>query len=558
MRARYFRIAVVLLFLPILVRVVKYQVLEHPRLYQESLRNYIKSLKLEPVRGEILDRHGIPIASYKPQFKVSIIPAKMTDEEWALLSQGLHLQTPRDSFAGAAFVTLKSGLSIEQVTFLEERTDRLPWVFVSPTTIRYYPFGGPFFHGIGYIGRVTAADLRRGYDVDDYRGKSGLERVFEDVLRGQKGARFLATDAHGRITKLDPIPPIPPKSGQDLHTTLDIALQLYADTLFQPYTAGAVVMMDLRDGGLLVLYSKPYVDPNRMVRGLTAEEWRALVRDSTHPLLNRAVSGRYPPGSTLKPLIGAIALDLGLISPTEKLAPCTGRFAYGDRIWRCWYIYGHGRLNLYQAIQHSCDVYFYQVGLRIGLRRLLRILNRLPLTDAWLPLNEMRSGFIPTLNWYRRTYGRYGFSEGAVLNLAIGQGEILLTPLDLTVMTALLAKGPEPVPAPHLIQERETAWLTLPFANWVFPVIRKAMRRVVEKGTGQAAKVQGIPVAGKTGTAQNPHGEDHSLFIAFAPADDPEVAITVVVENAGHGGEIAAPIAGKLLQRYFQLEGRIP
>ncbi len=548
---RVVQVLLVVTFLPLLGQLFRIQILQHEQLKREALRNFVKVLTLIPSRGTIYDRHRVPLAHYRPGFKVSIVPEKLSDAEWDTLRRILHLQIPRDSLRGVGFITLKSDLSLETVTALEERADLLPWVIVSPTLIRYYPFGTAFFHPVGYIGRVNRREVEtRGYSPDDYVGRMGLERAYEDSLHGTPGVRFVAVDARGRLTRLDPRSPIPPQSGNDLVTTLDASLQLAVDSLVADTMRAAVVMLAVQTGEILVLYSHPAVDPNWFVTGIPVALWDSIRTSPAHPLLNRSVAGRYPPGSTLKPLVGLMGLDLHLITPYERLVTCTGRFPYGNRVWLCWYRPGHGRVNLYQGIAHSCDVYFYALGLKIGLRRFLTLLNSLPLRGPWIRLPEARRGLVPTYEWYRKTYGRYGVTEGLVLNLAIGQGELSLTPLEVATLTGLIAARGT-MPAPHLLKDPPRLdTLHLPFAPETYPVIHRAMRQVVTQGTGQAANLREITVAGKTGTAQNPHGKDHAWFVAFAPYEQPEVALVVLVEHGGHGGSTAAPLAAEILKRY--------
>ncbi len=538
-------------FVPLLGQLFRIQILQHRQLQQESLRNFVKVLTLIPSRGTIYDRNGIPLAHYRPGFKVSIVPERVGPAEWDTLRRLLHLEIPRDSLRGVGFITLKSDLSLETVTALEERADLLSWVIVSPTLIRYYPYGQAFFHPVGYIGRVNRREVEAGgYSPDDFVGRMGLEKAYEDSLHGTPGLRFVAVDARGRLTRLDPRPPIPPQSGNDLITTLDAPLQLAVDSLVPDTMQAAVVMLDLRTGDVLVLYAHPAVDPNWFVTGIPFALWDSIRTAPTHPLLNRAVAGRYPPGSTLKPLVALMALDLHLVTPNERLVNCTGRFPFGNRVWLCWLKTGHGRVNLYDAIAHSCDVYFYALGLKIGLRRFLTLLNDLPLRGPWLHLPEARSGFVPTYGWYRKAYGPYGVTEGLVLNLAIGQGELSLTPLEVATLTGLIARRGQ-MPAPHLLKDPpKLDTLRLPFAPEFYDVIHRAMRQVVTRGTAPLADIPEITVAGKTGTAQNPHGEDHAWFVAFAPYEEPEVALAVLVEHGGHGGSTAAPLAAEILKRY--------
>ncbi len=538
-------------FVPLLGQLFRIQILQHQKLREESLRNFVKVLTLIPSRGTIYDRNGLPLAHYRPGFKVSIVPEKVGPAEWDTLRRLLNLEIPRDSLRGVGFVTLKSDLSLETVTALEERADLLSWVIVSPTLIRYYPYGAAFFHPVGYIGRVNQREVETlGLSPDDFVGRMGLEKQYEDSLHGTPGLRFVAVDARGRFTRLDPRPPIPPQRGNDLVTTLDAPLQLAVDSLVSDTMQAAVVLLDLRTGEILVLYAHPAVDPNLFVTGIPFSLWNQIRQDPAHPLLNRAVAGRYPPGSTLKPLVALMGLDLHLVTPDERLVYCTGRYAFGNRVWLCWLKTGHGWMNLYDGIAHSCDVYFYELGRRIGLRRFLTLLQAVPLRGPWIRLPEARRGFVPTYEWYREAYGPYGVTEGLVLNLAIGQGELSLTPLEVATLTGLIA-GRGKMPAPHLLKDSPRVdTLRLPFDPALYPVIHRAMRRVVTRGTGQAAHLEEMTVAGKTGTAQNPHGKDHAWFVAFAPYEQPEVALAVLVEHGGHGGSAAAPLAAEILKRY--------
>jgi penicillin-binding protein 2 len=321
----------------------------------------------------------------------------------------------------------------------------------------------------------------------------------------------------------------------------------------------------------LALVSKPNYDPNEFSTGISQERWTRLSEGGNYPLFNRAIQAVYPPGSTLKPLVALAGLEVGAIEPgTTFRETCDGAFQFGSRSFRCWNPNGHGTLALREAVARSCDVYFYQLGLRIGLDRLASFMRRIGVSDkSGIDLPQERKNLFPDAGWYDRRYGAGRWSRGLVLNLAIGQGEVSVTPVKLAQLTAFLANGGTIV-RPHVIRIRDLKGAPVPGASVrtdslreAVPInsrsmasARAAMEAVVndEGGTGGSAKVEGVRVAGKTGTAQNPHGNDHALFVCYAPAESPRIVVAVLVENAGHGSTAAAPIAQKVLQAFFHPE----
>jgi penicillin-binding protein 2 len=554
----------------------KIQVVDHGRLSDLARRNYIKALTVPHTRGKLLDRNGAVLADWTPEFRVSVIPEKIDSAYFHQLREVLGKGPDLDSLRlSTGYVPFAEGVDLEQVVYLEERLETYPWLTISVIPRRHYPMGSAFAHVLGYIGKVTEADMRvhPEYGRDQWIGRMGAEKAFERPLRGEDGHRFLAVSARGRIVQEDPRPMIPPVSGTNLRLTLDASLQLAADSLFESFERGACVALDPRTGDILVLYSKPAFDPNSLSRGVSEAEWDSLLTSASSPLLNRATCGLYPPGSIFKLVSAMIGVDLDRVDRDTRLAPCRGAYTFGNRTWRCWKPEGHGWVDLLEAVEVSCDVYFYQLGRDIGLETFLNELEDRGLPPRFeIDFPEIRRGFAPTMEWYDRQYGSRGYGPGNVLNLVIGQGEILMTPIEISLLTAAVAWEGQ-AESPSLLtrgrlasKEHRARKVTLGFSTEAVRIAREGMHRAVmgENATGYAARIPGLELAGKTGTAENPRGEDHSLFTCFAPYDSPEIVVTVVVENAGHGSTVAAPIAGSLLEKYFleeepeDLEARTP
>jgi len=320
------------------------------------------------------------------------------------------------------------------------------------------------------------------------------------------------------------------------------------------------VALDPRTGEVLALVSKPNYDPNEFSTGISQERWNELSQGGNYPLFNRAIQAAYPPGSTLKPFVALTGLINGDIDAGTRFSnTCTGEYRFGSRVFRCWKREGHGSLALRDAVSQSCDVYFYQLGLRAGLAELSDFMRAIGINGkTGIDLPQERRGLFPDAAWYDRRFGPGRWSRGLVLNLAIGQGECSLTPVQLAQLTALVANGGALV-RPHLVKSigaraaADSAGRDLRLPPRALRLVREAMEAAVEDphGTGGAARVDSVRVAGKTGTAQNPHGEDHALFLCFAPVEAPRIVVAVLVENAGHGGSEAAPLAQRVLQAYF-------
>ncbi len=556
---------------------LRLQLVENERYRRLAEENHVRREVRRAPRGVIRDRHGAVLADNQPSFNVVFRPfpaessARLTtDRRWleqvARLCGADTLAVQRAVRAAAATgqsATLRRNAPMDVVAAVEELRADLPGVEVVVEPLRRYPHGRLAAHLLGYAGEIGDEELARladrGYRPGDLIGRSGVERAYEDVLRGDDGHEYVVVNAMGRrVAGASVVPPTDPVPGGDLVLTVDLRLQQALEDVMGDVERGAAVALDPHDGAILALVSRPSFDPNEFARGLSNERWRELARGGGDPLLNRAVQGVYPPGSTFKVATMLAALRARAARPGTRLQPCPGGYEFGGRYFRCWERRGHGSLDLIGALAHSCDVYFYQLGLRLGLPRLEATARALGLGErTGVDLPHEKKGLVPGAAWYDQRWGAGRWRKGLLLNLAIGQGELLVTPLQLALLAAEVANGGHAV-RPHLVDPDPGGaplarpvqpGLELSDADW--GAVRTAMEKVVSEGTGGAARLAGLPVAGKTGTAQNPRGKDHALFLCYAPAARPQVALALVVENGGHGGSAAAPRAGRALHAYF-------
>lgn len=587
-RQRHFTIAVGAAFSLVLLRLFTMQVLQGPKYRELSEENRIRVEVIAAPRGEIRDRNGTLLADNVPSFTVTLDPHDKTyadapallDTTVARLGTILGVEpmllrdkVRKDGRQSFLPVRLKRNVDRETVAYVAEHESELPGVDVEFEPLRRYPMGEMASHLLGYVGEISDKELenpeRAGYLSGDLIGKMGVERQYERYLRGVAGKRFVEVNALGRkAALLGERRPVLPKRGAALTLTIDANLQRAAEQAFLPGARGAAVALDPRTGEVLALASRPNYDPNEFSTGISLARWAQLSEGGNFPLFNRAIQAAYPPGSTFKPLVALAGLMTGAIHPgTTFRETCDGAFQFGRRAFRCWNPDGHGTLALRDAMARSCDVYFYQLGIRIGLERLAAFMKTTHVAErSGIDLPQERRGLFPDAAWYDKHYGAGRWSRGLVLNLSIGQGEIGLTPIKLAQLTALLANGGTLV-RPHVIRAVEedgrpirtgilgvdTTGTPIAFPAANIASVRASMEAVVADGhgTGYAAKVDSVRVAGKTGTAQNPHGNDHALFVCFAPVEKPRIVVAVLVENAGHGSTAAAPIAQKVMQAYF-------
>ncbi|MGE5176675.1 MAG: penicillin-binding protein 2 [Hyphomicrobiales bacterium] len=588
-RGRNLTVVVTVVFSLVLLRLFTMQVLQGRKYRELSEENRIRVEIIAAPRGEIRDRKGRLLADNVPSFTVTLDPfdkayvdrpalldstvarlATILDEDPTELRDKVRKEK-RQSFVP---IRLRRNADLRSVAYVSEHAAELPGVDVESEPLRRYPYGEMASHLLGYVGEISDKEMERPeyseYLRGDLIGRMGVEREYEHYLRGEPGKRFVEVNALGRKAELlGDKRPILPVKGADLTLTIDADLQHAAESAFAPGARGAVVALDVRSGAVLALASKPNYDPNEFSTGISQARWDQLSEGGNFPLFNRAIQAAYPPGSTLKPFVALAGLLAGAIDPgTTFRETCVGTFQFGRRAFKCWiYPRGHGTLAMRDAIAQSCDVYFYQLGLRVGLERLSDFMRKIHLSErSGIDLPQERRGLFPDADWYDRRYGAGRWSRGLILNLAIGQGETSLTPVKLAQITALIANGGTLV-RPHVLEAieqngrpvtglavlRDTVETRVDIPPRIVNAVRGAMEAVIydPHGTGGNAKVDSVRVAGKTGTAQNPHGNDHALFICFAPVDDPRIAIAVLVENAGHGGTTAAPIAQKIMEAYF-------
>ncbi|MEN3027227.1 MAG: penicillin-binding protein 2 [Chlorobiota bacterium] len=535
----------------------------------------IRKVVVHPPRGIVYDRSGTPLVENVPAFSVVVIPGEFPLERTPLLASligvdSLQLRLQLDS-ARRHLATRFAPLRLVQdadfsvVAAVEEHRNNLPGVSVEVETRRTYRGPARLAHVLGYVRQVSPQHLERMgdyYRPGDPIGYTGIEASFEPFLRGEKGYRFVVVNALGqpvsafREQRYD----VPAREGFDVTLSIDARLQAVAERLLEG-RRGAIVALDPQTGEVLAMASAPDYDPEPLNRRHAGTYYAELLANPERPLFNRAIQSQYPPGSTWKPLVGLAALQDSLITEQTRIV-CSGGFFYGGRLYRCHH--AHGALTLVEALRVSCNVFFYQLGLRVGLERLHRVAALFGFgrpTGIDIP-GEYR-GILPSREFYDRRYGRRGWTEGGKLvNLGIGQGELSVTPLQMAVYAAALATGV--VRQPHLVravynkytrqlQPLAYAERPLPLRPEALELIRQGMEEAVNVagGTALAARLPGVVVCGKTGTAQNPHGNDHAWFIGFAPRQHPRIAFCVMVENAGFGGAVAAPMARQLLEAFF-------
>lgn len=560
---------------------VRLQVAQHDEFLELSKENHVRLEVLRAPRGSIYDRKGRLLADSAPSFSVVFRPFPAES-----VSRARRVETPawihriadvvgadttevrrlvKDANARGQVAVLRRNAPFAVRAAVEETRDELPGVDVVVEPLRHYPNGILAAHLLGYAGEINDEELDSltvgGYRSGDLIGRSGIERSYEEMLRGQDGAEFDVVNAAGqRVSTLSEGPPKLPVPGHDLVLSLDLDVQRALEAAMADVERGAAVAIDPRTGGVLALVSRPAFDPNEFSVGISFDRWKQLTSGGANPLLDRAIQGVYPPGSTFKVVTMMAALRTGVATPETRLAPCLGRYTFGGRSFGCWKHDGHGSLDFIGALQNSCDVYFYQIGPKLGLDRLEAGARALGLGErTGIDLPQEKKGLIPGQAWYERRWGAGHLRPGLMLNLAIGQGEILVTPIQLATMLAGVAMNGHMV-QPHVVEEvRGIGHPHRPGSSHpdvdadatTWDALHTALERVVDAGTALSARVPGLRVAGKTGTAQNPHGKDHALFVCYAPAENPTIAMAVIVENSGHGGSIAAPRAGKVLAAMF-------
>ena len=568
------------------------QVIKGSHYSQMARENQILPLSLPARRGIVKDRNDKIIATDRLCYTVSLIPSEAAEavpkrraavrikdisplvEKIArcLDTDPLSLKEKISTNWSAAYqpIKLQKDVEFNAICMIEEQNEDLPGVIYQVEPTRKYLKSGWVGHVVGYVNELNQEELAASSPPGMFRpggiiGRKGMEKQYDDFLRGKDGMVFQEVTARGKILgPLEEIKPVLPICGSDAKLTIDVDLQTAAESALVDYPRAAVVALDPRNGEILCLTSQPGLDANLFTGSLSASEWNAIKNNPFHPLLTRPIQATYPPGSTIKLLTAAIALETKLANMNTTFRPCGGSFYFGKRSFGCWKPEGHGNLNLMGAIVQSCDVYFYQLGLKVGLKRWCDYAQLCGLGQrTGIDLPEEAKGFVPTPEYYQKRYGKGEWINNLVINLAIGQGEVLVTPLQLAVFYGGLATDGT-LYRPHLLKELQTEGGQiqstlpekigrLPFSPHTLRVLQQAMIGVVNQpvGTGYLAHIPDVTVAGKTGTAQNPHGEAHAWFVGYAPAENPEIVVVVLIENVGHGGTFAAPVAKKIIEEFF-------
>jgi len=565
-RAEIARLVLIGAFLVLSGAFFRTQVIQHDKFQLKAETNRLRPIPLTPPRGTILDRKGLVIAENVPGYSVKLL-AQSADSLRAVLAR-VRRYVPLDSAQIGDIIDrylqarYQPALVFGDATFdiiakLEEHRSALPGLVIQAEPKRLYPAGKSIAHLVGYVSEVTEADLTAdrypGAVLGSIVGKAGLEREYDDTLRGNDGVRYIEVNARGRLVREGAASAtLPPTPGQPIVTTLDLDLQRFIDSIWPAGVRGALVAMT-PNGEIRALYSAPNFDPNHFVGGISSAEWRKLNNDPAKPLLNRVIQARYPPASPFKLAIAAMALKRGLISLNTRMPePCRGGLRLGNRVFRCWKREGHGMLDLTSAVAASCDVYFYQLGLRLGLDAIIQDGVLMGFRDrSGVDLeNELNPIYPSSKAYFDKLYGPRNWSPpGTTLNFSIGQGENTQTLINMMRFYQGLAGNGEAV-TPYIVKPSSNRKRSLGLTQRELDGLRRALIAVVERGTASANRRADLAVAGKTGTAQNPHGDDHGWFIGFAPAEKPELIVGGIMEFAKHGTTVA-PYVVQTLRRYI-------
>ena len=574
-----------LVFLLIFVGLFNLQVVNHNALLLKSENNRLRVVPIIPRRGRVYDREGKIIIDNRPSYTVSVILSEQVKGITVpKLAELLEMDTSmirkriNKNYVSCYQPTpIKRDVSFDIIAVLEEQNSSYPGIVYQMERVRQYENKLNAESFTGYVGEVSESDMKGKTEID-YRlgsliGKKGIEKQYDYILRGFEGTEYVEVTAFGQnMGKSEEKETNKAIPGADLYLTIDNDIQLACTKAIDTFCCGTIIAMDPRNGEILALISYPTYDANIFSSVIPESLWNEIRNDSTHPLLNRPLNGLYPPASTAKLIAFGAGLEEGIITEFSTFNSCLGGFQFGNRYFKCWKPEGHGVLKGVNAIEQSCDVYFYQLGLKLGIDELSNYYDLCgfgKITNIDIP-NES-NGLNPNSEYYDKRYGKNKWTRGLVLNNVIGQGEILVNIIQLAQFFCGVANDGI-VYRPHLLKKvsypdnqiQETTPIVsfkLPFKQKTIDILMEGLRLVVEgeHGTAKVLKNNQFTLGGKTGTAQNPHGENHSWFASVAPLGNPEIVVVVLVENAGHGSEVAAPLAYKILKAYFdKKEGNLP
>ncbi len=594
---KQFRILVAVvvgIFLILILRLWYLQIINTDGFRTQSEENRTRYVLIPAERGPLFDRNGDLLVENRPSFNILALRQEVGDREelFSALAKLMGVEAAeleknwQHSKALPPYipVLLAEDVGWDTMEKIEENTVTLPGILVEPQPMRAYPHGVMAAHLLGYLGQVTEKELRspgfEDYYPGAYVGKSGLEKVLDPYLRGSPGEHRIEVDVKGKMLRV--LKTREPKPGNRVFLTIRKDLQEAAEKAFGDQ-AGAAVALDIHSGEVLAMVSRPGFNPAHFARGIRGEEWKKILTDSRHPLQNKAIKGQYPPGSTFKIVTALAALKAGTATP-ETVVYCPGSVKYGNRRFRCWKRGGHGWTDIRKAVKESCDVYFYKVGYELGIDQLSETAKNLGLgARTGIDLDGEKKGLMPDRDWKWKRFGEKWY-DGETVNASIGQGFVLATPIQLAVMTAAVANGGK-VMKPYvvsrvehwsgqkLLENEPTVVREVKFEKRHLKAVSEGLEAAVNerKGTAWTSRLEGVRIAGKTGTAQvvklkeklgkNTAEEDipyrfrdHALFVAYAPVEAPEIAVAVVVEHGSHGGSVAAPITQAIFSHYFGIE----
>jgi penicillin-binding protein 2 len=562
------------------IRLWDLQIMKGTEMKKLSEQNRVRIKKVVAPRGVIYDRTGKILADTRPSFNMYITPEDIKDFNQTIDGLATLLKIDRDEIidklkAASGFppsfpVKIKSDITKDEVAKVEANRVYLPGVTIQIEPKRNYPYGKMMAHMLGYVSEISDEELKskdfKNYAPGDNIGRYGLERAYETYLRGKDGERRVEVDAMGREVRTLDI--IEPAAGNNLTLNVDLDMQLTLEKSFDNKKGGAIAL-DAKTGAVLALVSRPAFDPNKFASGISKEDWQTIATDNFHPLQNRVIQGRYPPGSTFKIALALKALEDGIINEKTGFS-CRGGFAFGKRVFKCWKKGGHGNISVHRGIVESCDVFFYNTGLKIGIDRIHEISEAIGLGKiTGIDLPNEKNGLIPSPEWKRKTFGEPWY-EGETVSVSIGQGAVWLTPIQLAQLSAFVANEGvtfKPQIVNKIISPEGKVQKTFePVINSnvkmkkeVFRIVKDGMRGVVNEpgGTAYGSRLVNVSMSGKTGTAQSvgekgKNSGDHAWFIAYAPAEEPSIAISILVEYGGHGSSVSAPIAKALTETFFK------
>ena len=584
---------VMLGFLILLMRLLYIQVIEGEEYRRLSKNNCIRLKNVEALRGLIYDRNGVLLADNRPSFDLKIVlhdakPVKKTIQKLSQLikvpyDKLMEKLTKKNTVSIFKPVLLKRNISRDQLAVIETHNSDLPGIIINVSSKRNYIYKKSGAHLIGYLGEINSKELKSGKYIDvkqgDSIGRYGVEKIFENTLRGKRGGEQVEVDVKGRLVKI--IKTVNSIPGKNIVLTLDNQLQQKAESMLKELV-GAIVVLDPNNGDVLVMASTPCFDPNDFIGGISVKKWENIRANPNKPMINKAIQGEYPPASTYKIVTAIAGLQKNIININTSNF-CPGYYKYGNRVYRCWKKNGHGKVNIYSAIEKSCDVFFYDLGEKIGVDILSEYAKGCGLGRATgINLEHEKIGLVPTSFWKKHKFG-VPWQGGETLSIAIGQGFNLVTPLQMAVLISAIGnngiiyrprflKFVQSSDEHTIIKQKPEIIARLPAKKNTLKIVKQGLLNVVQgdRGTARLIRMKEIKIAGKTGTAQvfnltekNRKQDkqlkyslrDHAWFICYAPFENPVIAISVLIEHGEHGSSTAAPIAKEIIKTYLEKKG---